>query len=229
MAIVPTLQELTDMLSLLYSTSKARVKQPENKECEVDETKLLMLAMVLPLPKDIINVVLKPSPVHGRGVFANKDIQAGSIVTFYPGDIVKFYLHDNMNEDKHIITPSFSIRFILKFNLNVLSDEELPLLIKEELKNNMYEYELDRNYKIASHSSLDDNPWYLGHFINDKVKYENTLESAVLYLQHSSQGANCKYHTFTGNLHVAIVATRDIMEGEELFITYGLKYWSIHE
>ena len=37
--------------------------------------------------------------------------------------------------------------------------------------------------------------------------------------------ANCIFHNLKGDLHVAIVTTKDIKKGEELFISYGLGYW----
>ena len=36
---------------------------------------------------------------------------------------------------------------------------------------------------------------------------------------------NDEFYILKGDLHVAIIASRDILEGEELFISYGIQYW----
>src|SRR5260221_13938658 len=38
-----------------------------------------------------VRVVLKESPIHGKGVFATSKIPKGSLITFYPADILSYY------------------------------------------------------------------------------------------------------------------------------------------
>ena len=217
------------MRKITKSHKPVVVEQPDGKECELDILKINMLAMIIPLPLENVNVILKPSPIHGRGIFANKHIESGALITFYPGDIVKYFPDGSRSHEDKIYTPSFSDRFKAKFNLDNLNETELIPFLEKECNRSRYGYTLDKHYSIVGHPDFDDNPCYLGHFINDRFRCDSTPKSAALYLKLSPRKANCRFHNIKGNLHVAIIATRDIIIGEELFITYGVNYWSSHE
>lgn len=228
---VLSIQEFGDYLSGMYSklgkTHKpVIVYRSDHEKFHVDKLKLYILNITcfsLPTP---INVVLKGSPIHGRGVFAHRDMSAGTIITFYPGDIVQFFPDGNIGGLEELFIPSFSDRFEEKFNLKSLSTKERDAFVKKECKFNGYNYDIDNYYRITSHPDLDDNTCYLGHFINDRFKSDSTPKSDALYSQLSLRKSNCKFHNIRENLHVAIVATRDILRGEELFLMYGINYWA---
>jgi len=64
----------------------------------------------------------------------------------------------------------------------------------------------------------------MGHFINDGAKTNSSSKSDDIYIIISKNKQNCKFYCFK-ELHVAIIATKDINLGDELFIPYGTHYW----
>jgi hypothetical protein len=113
----------------------------------------------------------------------------------------------------------------------------------------------DGYYSVMGHPSLDDNPAYYGHFANDgagqlaleKANSPNNIQAAkelgldteeefsveeniALYVLKSIEVANAKHQSLVvGDLHMLTVATRDIEEGEEIYVTYGHEYWAGYE
>jgi hypothetical protein len=115
-----------------------------------------------------------------------------------------------------------------------------------------YAASVDDYYSVMGHPSLDDNPAYYGHFANDgagqlaleKSNSPNNIQAALelgldteeafsveesiaLYVLKSLEVANAKHQSLdVGELHLLTVATRDIEEGEEIYVTYGPDYWA---
>lgn len=230
-----TIGTITETLSTMYTLAKMMdpkpvlSKQPDGKTYEVDRVKLRTLCIIFPHPSDSAHVVLKPSSVHGRGVFVTKNIPKDTLITFHAADITKFCFKGNMNENGHAYNYFCSDRFNKKFNTNNLEQKELVSLMKRKCDRTTYSFDLNKNYRIIGHPDFDENPWYLGHFINDGAKCDSTPESIASYVQLSMEKTNCKYQIIGDKLHVAVIATRNIIEGEELFTPYGPSYWSVNE
>jgi hypothetical protein len=65
----------------------------------------------------------------------------------------------------------------------------------------------------------------LGHIINDGAKHNSTRKSENIYSKISFLKSNCGFFPLKNNLHVAVIATKDIEPDEELFVSYGITYW----
>ena len=149
---------------------------------------------------------VKPSSVHGLGVFATRDITEGSYVTLYPADDIFFT--PTWGQEDHVVTMNGGL---------------LPKSVV-----NSYTLKLTGEYKqlamlgAVGDPRKHDNPHYLGHMLNDSVKLSNP-EAAAVYNRISFLRENCVDVHYEGLQFMA--ATRDIKAGEELFFTYGVDYW----
>jgi hypothetical protein len=115
-----------------------------------------------------------------------------------------------------------------------------------------YAVSVDDHYSIMGHPELDDNPAYFGHFANDgagefafeEPNSQNSIRAALelgldteeeerlgveaniaAYVLNSLEVSNAMHRSLVDGLHVVTVATRDIVAGEEIFVTYGPDYW----
>ena len=103
-------------------------------------------------------------------------------------------------------------------------------------------------YSVLGNPLLDSNPAYSGHFANDygghhaisglraDVGNDNANgigignssssieESIVAYVDESIKMANAQ-NSVLEDSHMVTIATRDISEGDEIFVTYGMNYW----
>lgn len=117
-----------------------------------------------------------------------------------------------------------------------------------------YVLSVDDAYSIMGLPSFDDNPAYYGHFANDgaghmaleKANSQNNIQAALelgldtqggidvedniaAYVLKSCEVSNAMHLPPDKALsHMVTVATRDILEGEEILVTYGPDYWVGH-
>jgi len=212
-----TINEIEDSLNNMYkkiykSQLEKSICPLNNKEYIIDKCKLNFLSEILPFGLD--KVELKKSLIHGLGVFAKQNIIKDEIITFYPGDFVEYHPNEDSHLPNHLTILYRSKRFENKFGT----------VTDAKYRDNDYAFEVNSFYGIIGCNHFTDDPNYLGHFINDGAKTNSTEKSNEIYLQISNLKRNCKFHIIK-DLHVAIVATKNINIGEELFITYGLNYW----
>jgi hypothetical protein len=166
------------------------------------------------IPFKLNKVEARPSPVHGTGVFATQDINKGELATLYPGDAVL----DVVGHGKAKVATSDRL---LDF-----CDNSLPKL-KEILKNQReYRCNVTETVGIYGFPGFAEDPTYLGHMINDGAKASKDPRSIPIYMAVTKKKSNCKFHMCVKNRHVAILATRDVSKGRELFISYGWAYWA---
>lgn len=99
-----------------------------------------------------------------------------------------------------------------------------------------YTLEVCEKYSIMGMPSLDFYPAYHGHFANDGAGHfarkkmdsgANIEEEIAAYVNQSIQSSNAKHVNIDG-LHMVTVATKNIKEGDEIFVTYGVDYWMEH-
>ncbi len=95
----------------------------------------------------------------------------------------------------------------------------------DKIRDNDYAFDLNSSYTIFGNPIFDNNPDYVGHFINDGAKSNSTPQSDECYSKISLLKSNCKFQVLKEGLHVGIMATKDVKEGKELFIICGLAYW----
>jgi len=211
-----TLNEIEYLLNQYKKNYKNQLEKSictwNNNEYVIDKCKLKFLSQIFSFELD--KVELKNSLIHGLGVFAKQNINKGELITFYPGDFVEYTPNEDSHLPNHFTILYRSQRFENKFG--EVSDSKY--------RDNDYAFEVNSFYGIIGCNHFTDDPNYLGHFINDGAKTNSTEKSNEIYLQISNLKRNCQFHILK-DLHVAIVATKNINIGEELFITYGLNYW----
>lgn len=211
-----TLNNIEDFLNTDYLKNyknQLSKKTLNNNEYVIDKCKLEYLSAILSFEFD--KVELKKSLIHGLGVFAKQNINKGELITFYPGDFVEY----TPNEDRHL---SHQVKAIFR---SERFENKFGALTDSKYRNNDYAFDLNSFYCIIGCNYFTDDPNYLGHFINDGAKTNSTEKQNEIYLKISNLKRNCKFHILK-DLHVAIIATKNINIGEELFIRYGLGYWN---
>jgi hypothetical protein len=168
-------------------------------------------------------VELRNSAFHGRGLFAKQSIRKGQLITMYPAHVV---LYARPGHKKVMSFPAAEL------------EEKLGSEWSQKFRNfQEYLFQLDREWQILGHPSLDSDPSFLGHFINDGAcitSLDGITEDQALrcyvggqvnyYTKLSRKRQNVKYANF-GNLAVGIVALRDIRPDEELLALYSVQYW----
>ena len=164
-------------------------------------------------PFNLNKVEARPSPVHGTGVFATRTIKKGELVTMYPGDAV---LDIKGNGKANVAASEKLLEFC---------DNSMPKL-KEILKGQReYRCNVSGTVGIYGFPGFAEDPAYLGHMINDSATACADPRSIPVYMAATEKKSNCKFHACAKNRHIAILATKKIKKGRELFISYGWAYW----
>jgi UTP-glucose-1-phosphate uridylyltransferase len=172
---------------------------------DIDEAKMIILGSRLRFKLN--NVDIKQSRIlnSGIGIFTTRNISKCEIITFYPGD----YICYKKPKTEEIIK---------------LGEITQKLGYKNTQYNNEYGLMMCNKYSICGEPSIRDNPTYLGHLINDGYK-PSISDTENDYIIKSTSYANCEIIIINGGLHCAIIALRDIKKDEELYLSYGSKYW----
>jgi len=151
-------------------------------------------------------VEIRPS-THGNGVFATRDIKKGDIITYYPAHYIQ----------------------ITSFPLILTK----PEYTKGDKPNDEYLYtSIKGNYSITGHPRLTDNPYMLGHIVNDpcdevfKREDETFGKWVGRYLLTVSMKRNSRFTELDSGL-IAITALKDIKKDEEILIAYDIQYWGM--
>ncbi len=168
----------------------------EGKTYRIDHSKINSLLNIIPLKLD--KVRLEPSKIHGRGVFAKKKILKGELITFYPGDIVEYTPNGDRQKDGHVVITCASDRLEKKFGQEAAKDRKH--------RPNDYAYAIDPYYTMSiGHPFFDQDPCYMGHFINDGAKSGSTARIEEIYFTISLLKQNCQFYNYEGEtLHVPI-------------------------
>lgn len=209
-----------DFLKISIKNEENRLKKTNNKyidDKKIDNkilAKINLLSDMLSVPLN--NVELKQSRVHGIGVFAIKHIVETEVITLYPADIIEYTPFEPDAQ-----TGLIKKGVIFGNNTSKKSEEEYKLNHKI-----FDDYKCSIISKISIFGCPDNknNPAYLGHFINDAAKPTKDPRSYPIYMNVVISKQNCMFYSVFDTL-IAIVATRDIEPGEELFIPYSLDYW----
>eukprot|EP00928_Gymnodinium_smaydae_P072235 TRINITY_DN55632_c0_g1_i1.p1 TRINITY_DN55632_c0_g1~~TRINITY_DN55632_c0_g1_i1.p1 ORF type:complete len:259 (+),score=49.96 TRINITY_DN55632_c0_g1_i1:114-890(+) len=156
-----------------------------------------------------------PSRIHSRGVFATRAIDAGDLVTLYPGDALQFY---PPTEDGSLA----STRTGLLYGQHVAEDARCKGQVLSEYST--YAYDVDGLYALVGLPQLDQDPAYLGHLCNDGVAVAECRD-AIDYESKSIIANNAAFQSIL-DAAVAVVALKRIGEGEEILASYGHSYWT---
>jgi len=187
---------------------------PENKE-SVDTIRLNLLGEMFNYSIDAVE--LKKSNIHGRGVFASRNILIHEVITFYPADIARYHV-DGRPCDKDVSTQMGRI-----YGKGISEESRIKVETNPGVYDE-YKFDMDPFVDITGTPENDKNQNYLGHFINDGAKCSNDPRSIDIYHRISGIKLNCEFCPLN-NLHVAVVATKNISKGEEILCSYGPNYW----
>lgn len=151
------------------------------------------------------NADVRPSTIHGNGIFASNDIKKNTVITLYSADM----LETVKNKKAKVWEYEHSY-----------SDEDKDLNIKPEDYDG-YIFQVNKLTSVGGNLNNISNRSYIGHILND-ISAPSTLQAELEYSK--GTGYNCMFQNVL-DCHIAIIATRDIKKDEELFISYGVEYW----
>mmetsp|Transcript_14034 Transcript_14034/g.18292 ORF Transcript_14034/g.18292 Transcript_14034/m.18292 type:complete len:297 (+) Transcript_14034:126-1016(+) len=160
---------------------------------------------------------VRPSliPGAGMGLFALKNIKQGTIVSLYPvhclgtsnGDEVLVTSLDDQGYFDHVEDDSYLLNLLGKRPLLSVDIGDTELFV-----------DVNPARPVA--------PAWNGHFINDgAIIHENSEAGALSYYLKSLAARNCVHVPFGPSPIMAIVTSRKVKKGEELFTSYGCIYW----
>ena len=166
-----------------------------------------------PWLKDVMCKV-GPSPKHGLGVFATKDIKPFTLITLYPADGAKVWPNPDL-DDAYVL---WEFEGMTRDVRRVYSSSVPPLLGCE--------------LEIVGDPSAIKDPIFVGHMCNDACKMTKP-EQAEIYEKMTLKGLNAQIGMVPWEANsdeslfeaMGIWCRRPIKAGEEIFVTYGAKYW----
>ena len=162
-------------------------------------------------PAGLCNVRIGPSSLHGEGVFAQRDLKRGDLVTLHPCH----YISINMGKEGSAW---------LKAKVDLPS---VTLMLSKLLF--QYSAKVEGTcLSIAADPTIPATPAACAHLINDGATLDTPdFDYRLLqkYIVDSTNAQNCHFVTL-GGVSVAAVASRDIRRGDEIFTAYGALFWS---
>ena len=197
-------QRFVDLMEMLIIPIKI-VRKPKPQDIPSIITETLFQCGTLPDLKDLLEI--KNSSIHGKGVFAKKNINPNQVVSLYP-------CHGIINGELKYCEEKNSGDYDLLFNPN------------------KYKIKLTGGSDIFIYG----NPYIqceclVGHLINDSYKDVSDLENlnkhniknCLKYMINSIKSDNCAL--VQCNEYVYVKTTKHINKGEELFTNYGYPFW----
>jgi SET domain-containing protein len=166
----------------------------------------------LKLGLEIDKVYIKPSKIHGNGLYAKQNIKKGDIITLYPCDVLAYYPEETKK----------SVGYM--FSEELKDNEEIKIKFNENRKfYKDYQYAINNTYSIIGMPEINTNTTYLGHICNDGAQGHSEKDKEI-YERISVIKSNAYYKNICDCM-LAIVAFRDIQPNEEILVTYGHGYW----
>jgi len=155
----------------------------------------------------------------GIGLFSTRSIAAGELITLYPGDALLYWADGNRDLQNGQICSG------------VIFGAHVPQAERDAdrvTSNSARRYELEASATIScvGDPRRDSDPSYLGHFANDGSMCL-ALADVETYNAKSKAAANADHVSLEG-CQLATQATRAIVAGEEIFVSYGAGHWLTH-
>ena len=168
---------------------------------------------------EIVNATTAgPSPTAGTGLFAARDLPAGTLVALYPAHAIgrgeQNVFYDTNRDYFKKQASSGSLR---PYRQSVLGDRSLFGVANDQIEDPFF---IDANPEQA----LVDG--WTAHLVNDgAVCAAGEEESVVGYYGASLARRNCLIVPVGPAPLMGYATTRDVEAGEELLTTYGAEYW----
>ena len=159
-----------------------------------------------------------PSPTAGTGLFAARDLPAGTLVALYPAHAIgrgeQNVFYDTNRDYFKKQTSSGSLR---PYRQSVLGDRSLFGVANDQIEDPFF---IDANPEQA----LVDG--WTAHLVNDGAMCDaGDEDSVVRYYEASLARRNCLIVPVGPAPLMGYATTRDVEAGEELLTTYGAEYW----
>lgn len=164
------------------------------------------------MPICISNVRIGESEGKGNGIFAKHSIPEGTIITLFPVDMCEVY----DSNSRYLYYSEIMMNFTQE------SEDTGHAIFQESVLE--YCFDLDNNRKVVALKTNTSNDAFLAHIANDGSTDFSTRKG---YLTSSLKSHNCIIKRLPGDnsFILALVATRDIVEDEEIFRMYSLDFW----
>lgn len=150
-------------------------------------------------------LLIKESPIHGLGVFANVDIPAWTPITQYPahyvykdGKITVYKMYGKRTKDE-ILDMHKRYGLTISKGLTIIGDKDI--------------YNVNECGHLLNDASMIEFP---EKSMLSKTKLKHLIRD---YYNQTRYKVNTIY--FQGHL----ISTRNIREGEEILCSYGARYW----
>lgn len=152
-------------------------------------------------------------PGAGLGVFANRYIELGELITLFPGDALLLW-----NKQVGDLRAGLGVMFG-----NHVKDRNADRVSSNAAR--LYELKIADSQSIVADASLAGEMAYIGHMINDGCILASRSNAArTTYSQSSADCRNAAFLDVRG-CHYMVVATKAIRKGDEIFASYGEGYW----
>mmetsp|Transcript_27707 Transcript_27707/g.59558 ORF Transcript_27707/g.59558 Transcript_27707/m.59558 type:complete len:419 (+) Transcript_27707:165-1421(+) len=218
---------------LLVRLSEVRDYYRQHPEEGMTQANVCLLLLRTRLPNLRLNrCFVAPSTISdaGNGVFANRDIEEGELITLYPGDAV--LVQDSTasdsgvgNDDVKNAAPPPPVG-IMFGNHVPTSNRDTNRVTNHEARS--YEMEINKYTSIIADPLVQnvENHAYMGHMCNDgaAVTAQFDEESRAIYAAATEKACNAKNVVMEGS-HVGTISTRAIRTGEEIFVSYEAGHW----
>ena len=171
--------------------------------------------------ESLASVITKESTIQGagQGLFAARDINAGSIVTLYPVHTMGINFFSGGSE--WVALDDDDQDYFM-----AASEHDAPNYSLFLLGNRPEEAEFDGAMIVDCNPNRPDRTGWMAHRMNDGAQILSNDESGVLeYMDQSLKKQNAVIAPWGPSPLLAAFATKDIEEGEEIFTSYGLSYW----
>ena len=114
------------------------------------------------------SVEVRPSKIHGNGIFATEDIPAYTAVTMYPADYVY------VKKDNKITTCGNNFEHFRAYSIHQ-----------------------NRSGMVLCGNPEIQHPLFLGHLINDSAICGKEPESVIEYINNTVNNTNCNFYSHT--------------------------------
>jgi hypothetical protein len=181
----------------------------------------------------------------GQGLFATKNIKAGTVIGFYPVHGIGVDFNDDTSssicfgitpEDQKYFDDSNENNNNNNSNNNNGSKANYIQYLIGSRKLGEADYGPDTQLFVDinpdrieknNHDGSDISNCWISHYINDGAVVTTNSEMGMLdYYTESKRKKNCVHIPFGPAPIIATVTTRKVKKGEELFTSYGCIYWA---
>lgn len=161
-------------------------------------------------------------PGAGKGLFAKQNIKKGTLIGFYPVHGIGVEFEDG----SYICCGATSADQNHFDEIKDLNSNYMQYLIgSRRLGKANFGEDTQLFLDINPNRVCSSGPWN-AHFVNDGATlFENSEQGMLDYYTASSSRKNCVHIPFGPSPLLALVTTRKVKKGEELFTTYGCLYW----